>query len=101
MIPKSIKVGNLEYAIEKVNHPLAVDNAEVGGLIDFKAGIIKIRTDGFSEDANAETFWHEVMHAIIRNMDMDFDDEELVCRRFARALHAFMKDNPVGMPGQT
>ena len=100
MIPKTVKIGNMEYTIEMVGHPLAVEHREVGGLIDYINGIIKIRNDGFSDDYQAETWWHEVMHAIFRNMDITFDDEEMVCRRTCRALHALMKDNPGRLPGQ-
>jgi hypothetical protein len=100
MIPSSIKIGNIEYTIEKVNLPMVHNAQELSGQIDFRNTVIKIREDGFSENHQEETFWHEAMHAIIDREQLSFEDEELVCTSFARALHAMMQNNPFPLPGQ-
>jgi hypothetical protein len=101
MIPKSIKVGNLTYTIEKVNHPLVLDNRENSGQIDYRNTVIRIREDGFSEQHQEETFWHEVVHAIIEREGLKFDDEELVCQSFGKAIHALLQDNPGVLSGES
>lgn len=101
MIPKSIRIGNYTYAVEKVSHPLVLESRENSGQIDYRNTVIRIREDGFSEQHQEETFWHEVVHAIIEREGLGFDDEELVCNSFAKALHALMQDNPLPLPGQT
>lgn len=100
MIPRSVKIGNVTYSIEKVNHPLVLNGQENSGQIDYRNTVIRIREDGFSEQHQEETFWHEVIHAIIEREGLCFDDEEIVCNSFAKAIHALMQDNSLPLPGQ-
>ncbi|MEG2919109.1 MAG: hypothetical protein RR851_14390 [Clostridium sp.] len=44
-ISEKVRIGNIDYSVEKVKHQLALNNQEVGGIIDFQDCRIKIRTD--------------------------------------------------------
>lgn len=95
-IPKKIKVGPFEYAVELLHGGQA--NAEnVFGKANHNQRKI-ILADDNSEQQQKNTLLHEVIHAVWRVWGMDFqhekDTEEQVVTVLANGLHTVMLDNP-------
>lgn len=96
----NVRVGNLTYDVKAVNHPETVNQKEVAGSITYSTTEIRVRTDGFSEQKQEETWWHEVVHAIVTGYGIELgEQEEEIIQRFAVGLHALMMDNGP-LPGQ-
>lgn len=92
-IPESVKIGGLTYKIVHTDRPNKGD-IEVEGEIYYDAGEIDIRINGqASNDFKEYVFLHEIVHGIFYSMGLDQSDEDKV-DRFAKGLHAFIKDNP-------
>lgn len=73
-IPKRIRVGHKEYSIEVVE---AMLDKRLAGEVDYHQRLIQIgmrngRTGRLFNPAFVhDTFWHELVHAILDDMDED------------------------------
>ena len=73
-IPKRIRVGHKEYSIEVVE---AMLDKRLAGEVDYHQRLIQIgmrngRTGRlFNPEFVHDTFWHELVHAILDDMDED------------------------------
>lgn len=93
-IPNKVRIGNIDYSVEKVNHQLALNYKEVGGIIDFQDCSIKIRTD-CDVQHQEQVFLHELVHGIFYDKKIEVgEDEEKVVDSIAMALHQIIRDNP-------
>lgn len=88
-IPKSIKVGGLNYSVEIVKD---IDDGCVGKILykDQKIKILEAQSDFM-----VLTFIHEVLHA------MNAEVNEIHTEFLAQALCQFIKDNPAVFAGET
>jgi len=88
IIPKTIKVGKTQYKIEKQKQ-----SSWLRGLIKYKQGIIKIvnksthRNKPFSAKEQEETFWHEVTHAVLYDMNHSLYNNEKFVTEFSTRLN--------------
>ena len=88
MFPKNIRVGRRKYAVHvgpANRFPSAL------GYIDYTPSDIYIHTvkkDGqaVSEKVMQETFWHELTHAILHEMDHPLFRSEVFVTQFAKLL---------------
>ena len=69
MIPHSFKLGDKNWSVHRV---FAVEGKNKVGKVFYDLHAIQIAThrkkQPRSDEAKAETFWHEVTHAILRDM---------------------------------
>lgn len=90
----SVKIGATRYSVEVWDHKEA---DEAGACGDCSLRLARIRVaDGYHRFAQAETFIHEVVHAILADIGVaqPEEDEEKMVRRLSPRLAAFMADNP-------
>jgi hypothetical protein len=87
-IPKKITVGTKTYSIIKVKHP----TRGALGVIDYQHAIIFMasldkRGEKLGKAEMADTFWHELTHAILNDMgEFDLNMDERFVTRFANRL---------------
>lgn len=87
-----LKIGEIEYSVEKVNCTYANHNM---GQCHTKRGKIFI-SDDLKDDIRHETIIHEALHAICSQYAIatDYDQEERIVNCMACGIHALIKDNP-------
>jgi hypothetical protein len=89
-IPKKIKIGRRWYTIEVVEKMPTTGHM---GEIDYppnqhiRVGLRSNRTGkSFKQEEVADTFWHEVVHAILHDMDSRLYRNETFVGAFAARL---------------
>lgn len=101
MLPQTVKIGCYDYEVIETDEPIIVDGHECKGSIDYFIHQIKIKKSGVSEQQKEQTFWHEVVHGIIkyRSFDPLKTDPETTVEELALGLYGVMKQNGP-LPGQ-
>jgi hypothetical protein len=87
-IPKRIQVGNTEYATIMVNKAKRQDTL---GTIDYTHGIIWLaKRDAYGNKLDkaelADSFWHEMTHAVLHDMKHELCSDEKFVNAFANRL---------------
>ena len=85
--PKRLKVLNLSYKVR------FVASIEAAGWCDFERQEI-VLAEGQSKEALADTFLHEVLHAVGHLMGVEYETEEQTVQTFATGLTTFWQANP-------
>ena len=85
--PKRLKVLNLTYKVR------FVASIEAAGWCDFERQEI-VLAEGQSKEALADTFLHEVLHAVGHLMGVEYETEEQTVQPFATGLTTFWQANP-------
>ena len=86
-IPKSVRVGRKKYTVRKVDHVAKL------GHISYKDAVIEVSRRYFSGElrsqySQCETFWHELTHGILKDMDNPLHNDEAFVTAFAARLNA-------------
>ena len=99
-IPASIQIGCYQYQVIETAKPLVLNGKECGGTINYREQIIEI-SNQMGPQAMEQTFWHEVVHAIVhyRNVSLKEASEETIVDEIATGLYGLMKTNGL-LPGQ-
>lgn len=92
-IPDKIKIGSKFYDVSISDKVLLLDREECGGLIDYEQMTIELN-DQRSKQKVEHNCLHEIVHAICRDRDINFEDNEKTVESFAKGLHALIVDNP-------
>lgn len=100
MIPDKVKIGGFEFTISESETVIIDDKASYAGKISYTEQAIQIKT-GLAEDYKSQTFWHEVLHGIAweRNIDLG-KNEEYIIDSMANGIYSFLKNNNYPLPGQ-
>lgn len=100
MIPEFVNIGCYEYLVEQTDKPIIVDGSECLGSFSPLHQTLRIKSD-VSEQTKEQTFWHEVIHAILDYYRIDFEEmeKEDVVDVLGTGLYALMKANGA-LPGQ-
>jgi hypothetical protein len=89
-IPNKIKVGDKWYKIEKVEVI-----AGCKGDVTYEDKTIRIASRSanyaYTADEQINTFWHELTHTILKDMDSKLEADELFVTAFADRLHNAVK----------
>lgn len=89
LIPKQFKLGKHTYAVDMVRRTKPLGTM---GTIYYHKHRIEIATNSgvtgrsFKQEEIADTFWHEVTHAILRDMDHPQWSDEKFVTAFAKRL---------------
>lgn len=99
-LPDKITIGCYEYKVVETDKPLLLNNRECNGIVDYSNQTIEI-SNQYSQQTMEQTFWHEVIHAIIhyRNLNLKESDDENIVDEIATGIYGLMKANGL-MPGQ-
>ena len=88
-IPKSIKIGKKKYSVHQVKH---MDKKGIMGAISYPGKKIFIATHSnirgvrFKREEIADTFWHELTHAILKDMGSNLERNEKFVSAFSERL---------------
>jgi hypothetical protein len=87
-IPKKIKVGTKTYAVIQVKKARTKNTL---AAIDYQHGIIWMATHDMQgtklgKEEMADTFWHELTHAVLHDMGHDLCYDEKFVTAFANRL---------------
>ena len=90
IIPKKVKVGRTNYQIHKVTK---MNKVGAMGEIDYDTKEITIASRSsrnshrkFSKKEISDTFWHEITHAILKDMNSKLHVNESFVTKFANRL---------------
>lgn len=89
LIPKKFKLGSHTYTIRMVRH---TEPKGTMGKVYYDLGCIEIATNSgrndrsFKQEEIDDTFWHEVTHAILRDMGHKLWNNERFVTDFANRL---------------
>ena len=93
--PTKVQVLNLEYSIRWVDNAIQV-GSEAQGWCDFENQLIVINADN-SAQIVAETWLHEVLHALLFSLDLTDTAQvshEQIVSRTATGICTIWKQNP-------
>ena len=88
-IPKKIKVGSKWYSVNKFKHMRT--KGAMGGVW-YKDAVIEVATHSnmcgvrFKREDVYNTFWHELTHAILKDMGSKLEGDEKFVEAFADRL---------------
>ena len=90
-IPKTIKIGGIEYSIELVEEAKdEVNGAEYIGRVLFKENKIKILSS-YSEEKQYRTLLHEIIHVLDEDLKVGLEEKD-ICR-LEVGLYQVLNDN--------
>lgn len=88
LLPKSLKIGKRRYAVTVQRH---LTRSSMG-RIDYRQSLITLATHSkvtgwrYESSEIHETFWHEVTHGVLREMNHPLEGSETFVSRFAQLL---------------
>ena len=103
MIHDKVKIGGFDYKVVVTDEPLFIGNGKKIGLIEYNQCIIKLSGDSEqSEQSREQCWWHEVVHGIVDDRDINIPKDRLedIVDSIAKGLYGIMKDNKFLLPGQ-
>lgn len=92
-IPSKIRIGSIDYDVKLTKENLVCDGKECAGTIDYNFHIINIQEGVQDKQAQEVTFLHELLHGIVRDRNVQVENEELVVEEISRGLHQVIRDN--------
>lgn len=93
-IPRTIRIGSVDYTVEKTDEYLKLDGEQCLGIINYEEQTIKLAKNIQHEQILEQTFLHELVHGIVHEYKVDFAaDEETIVDTMALGLHQVIRDN--------
>ena len=93
-LPKHLKIGFLDYAVEPFLKAEA-DALKLYGQADHQKQLIRIQTEGVSDARVAEILIHEILHCVWHCWRIyNTDDEERTVDALGHGLATVLLDNP-------
>lgn len=92
-IPKSIRIGSCDYKVDFTDKDLVANYKEVYARINYDNHLIEINNKSGDKQHKELSFLHEMLHGIIRDRNLEIEDEELIVEELARGLHQIIRDN--------
>lgn len=87
-IPTSVRVGRSNYDVEMTdNLPPRIRGRALLGVRIIQLNPVNLRKRPRTEEELRETFWHELTHAILAEMDSPLFKNEAFVTKFAKHLH--------------
>ena len=89
-IPKTITVGDTEYSVQQIKQ---MRRKGTMGNVDYNKSTITVATHSnlrgvrFKSEEVSDTFWHELTHAILKDMRSDLEANEKFVTAFSERLN--------------
>ena len=88
-IPKAVKIGRIWYTVKQ---PRELDRPAARGCITYWHDIelakqCNVTGKRYTPKQRAETFWHELTHGILNDMDHPLFDDEAFVTAFSKRLN--------------
>ena len=89
IIPKELKIGKTQY---KIAHPQEIHKrSPCRGFVSYLTGVIALAKGNgifkYTKKEKEETFWHEVTHAILHDMEHPLYTNEKFVTEFSTRLN--------------
>lgn len=95
MLPKSFQLGGIKWKVKKSKNLRDSNRDELRGDCDWDKSTIKISTTDenklVSDEVMEQTFYHEIVHAILITMDHPLKYDEQFVQTFSTLIHQFEK----------
>lgn len=92
-IPKSVRIGGIEYGIEYAEN-LRNGSELLYGMIDYdNCKIVLSSSDGTAHERKCVTLLHEIIHGIIWHAVGTIENEEETVTLMAKGLYQVLQDN--------
>jgi hypothetical protein len=92
-IPNKVRIGSVDYEVTVEDKTIVLDAVQCKGKIDYEYHKINIDSSIQDKQSQEITFLHEVLHGIIRDRNLEVENEELVVEEISRGLHQVIRDN--------
>ena len=93
-IPKALRIGSCDYIIDFTDNDLVSNHKECYACINYDKHTIEINSKLGDNQLNELSILHELFHGIIKERNIEVDNEELVVEELARGMHQVIRDNP-------
>ena len=88
MIPKSFRLINRQFVVQKLNKSVA-DAGSMEGDFSMRTGIIRVGSAG-NDEYNSHTFYHELVHALLESSSKpSLSKKEAFVDSLAAVLHQY------------
>lgn len=92
-IPKSVRIGGVEY--EVIDNVSGLNDGQnvLAGEINYNDSVIRLNEVVAGHQMKCITLWHEILHGIRNHAGIEIADEETVVELFARGIYQVLQDN--------
>lgn len=96
-IPKSIRIGGVDYTIE-LRENVRLGNEVCYGTIDYTTSTILISTtDSIGHQHKCITMWHEILHGIFEHACCHQKNEEEIVEVLSKGIYQVLQDNGMAL----
>lgn len=92
-IPKSVRIGGVEYEIIDNVYGLNDGLNVLAGEINYNDSVIKLNDVIGGHQMKCITLFHEILHGIRNHAGIEIENEETVVEMFARGIYQVLQDN--------
>lgn len=90
-IPESVRIGGVEYPVEKKERLIDGTNV-LAGQIDYMASKIYLSAD-LGHQTQCQSLLHEILHGIREHAGMQIENEEAIVEMYSKGLYQVLQDN--------
>ena len=91
-IPSSVRINGIDFPIEDVKS-LFDGWCIAHGYADFVHNRIQLNPDTQGYEHMCVTLWHEILHVLINNAQIELPDEEQLVRALSGGIYQVLQDN--------
>lgn len=93
-IPKSLRVGGVDYSVIETSN-LNDGKNMCYGHISYEQSVIELNPDNQNHQKKCMTLWHEIIHGIVEHANMSIKDssEEAIIDTIAKGVYQVLQDN--------
>ena len=92
-IPKTVRISGIDYQIELLQH-LNDGEKVLYGRAEYDQSSIKLNTSNQEHQFMCVTLWHEILHVICSQADINLgEEEEQVVDKIAYGIYQVLQDN--------
>lgn len=91
-IPSFVRINGIDYPVERVKS--LNDGTNIAhGYADFVHNRIQLNPDTQGYEHMCVTLWHEILHILINNAQIEVPDEEQLVRALSGGIYQVLQDN--------
>lgn len=92
-IPRTIRIGSVNYSVELSDTPVLFENEKCRGIIDYDQSKIVLDAKSLERQQLELTLLHEVVHGMLHDRGLEQENDEMLVDALAYALHQLIIDN--------
>lgn len=93
-IPDSVRINGVEFPVEYIAH-LNDGEHKLHGIVNYCNCTISIDPDSQDHQKKCITLWHEILHVLLHNAQIDLpeDEEERIIIALSNGVYQVLQDN--------